>query len=425
MNQEIRLTQGELGNVITLERIKNKDLTQEEAAKLLKLSARQVRRKCKRYNKEGAQGVVHRGKGKKSNRAINEETVTKIMAIISQNYLEKLGTLVGPTFLAEKLKEDHKIMIDHETLRRLMIAAGFWQIRKTKQKKRHVWREPKHHKGELVQADGSEHIWFGNDYSTLVAIIDDATSEIMAAKFVAYESTEALGSLTLEYVKKYGRPLAFYTDRGSTYKVNHKKCVKNKTQYERMLKEIDTEIIHALSPQAKGRIERLFGTVQVRLVAELKLKDIVTIDEANRYLQETYIPWHNAKYAKKPRSNADFHRSIEGFNLHSIFCLKFSRTINNDHTISFDNRLFQLDGNQQIRLRPGERIEVHQSFDKTIKLVKNNVNLSCHEIDKTAPETLDNRATEAVIDLLEEVKNKLGPASTNEEIFDALRRGHF
>lgn len=426
MNQMINVTQGELEAVIILERIKNKDLTQAEGAELLKLCERQVRRKCRAYRNEGAQGVIHKGKGKKSNRCIEKGLAERILTIVRQNYLEQVGTLVGPTFYAEKLKEEHKITIDHETLRRLMVAAGLWQVRKTKQKKVHVWREPKYHRGELSQVDGSEHIWFGDDYATLVAFIDDATSSIMIAKFVAHESTESLGTLTLEYVEKYGRPLAVYSDRGSTYKINNDKSGKpGKTQFQRMLKELDIELIHARSPQAKGRVERLFNTMQERLVAELKLKGIVTIEEANRFLRETYIPWHNAKYAKKPLKNADYHRSIEGFDLHSIFCLKFSRTINNDHTISFKNRLFQLDVKQLVQIRAGEQIEVHQSFDKTIKLVRNKTNLSFHETNKAALESLRNRATEAAIDLLEEVKNRLGPTATEADIFNELRRGHF
>lgn len=381
MDKTIVLTEKELESVIIFERIKNKELSQEEAAKLLNLSSRQVRRKYKRYCKEGSQSVIHKKKGQPSNRAIKEEVQIQIIEIIKSKYSNLPKPATGPTFLSELLQKNHQINIDHDTLRRLMIKHNLWETHNRKAR-RHVWRERKHHWGEMIQGDGSRHIWFGDDYSTLIAFIDDATSQVLAAKFVDHESVKNLAQLTEEYVKKYGRPLSLYTDRGSTYKVNTGKDLKRKTQFQRMLKDLSIELIHARSPQAKGRVERLFKTLQDRLVKELTLEKITTNEAANKYLQEVYLPRHNGKFAVRPFKSADFHKSIDGFDLSTIFCRKYNRIINNDRTISFNSRWFQLDDSQPAIIREREFLTVHEDFDGTIRLFKQEKPLVFHEILK-------------------------------------------
>ena len=363
----------ELEAMKILERIKNKELTQEEAGSLLRLSERQVRRKLERYKKEGYAGLVHKSKGKRSNRAIPEETVNKIIEAITTKYL-LLKDQPGPTFLADQLKKNEEIIIDHEALRKLMINNNFWVVSK-KRKRKHQWRERKHHLGELVQIDGSLHLWFGDNQHTLIAFIDDATGRIMVAGFYHRESTESLALLTKEYIEKYGRPLALYSDRGSTYKTTPKMVAgqisrAEKTQYQRMLTEFDIELIHARSPQAKGRIERLFKTLQDRLVKELELAKITTVDAANVFLKNSYIPEHNKKFEVVPQEKADFHRSANEFNVHSIFCLKFERIIGNDYTVSFKQEWLQIERRQKILVRCGEKITIHQHFDRTIDIIK-------------------------------------------------------
>lgn len=383
MEKLIALTEKEFEKVLICERIKNKEITQGEAARILKLSERQVGRKCRRYREEGKQGIIHRGKGKPSNHAIKQEIRNKIIEIIKKDYSNLPKPRVGPTFLAEQLEKKHEIKIDHETLRRLMIKEGLWQVERKKERK-HTWRERKHHRGEMVQVDGSEHIWFGDGYSVLVAFIDDATSNVPMAKFVSSESVENLACLTKEYVKKYGRPLSLYTDRGGTYKVNNAKDNKQrKTQFERMLNELSIDLIHARSPQAKGRVERFFKTAQDRLAKELKIENITTIDAANEYLQKVYLPEHNKKFAVEPLKNVDFHRSIEHFDLTTIFCRKENRIINNDYTISFKNRWFQLEHSQSVLFRRGDSITVYENFDGTIRLFKNGKPITFHAIAKS------------------------------------------
>jgi transposase len=366
--------------MIIFERIKKKELRQDEAAKLLKLSDRQVRRKLKRYRLEGAEGLIHKSRRKKSNRAINSSIAAEILRLLQEKYLI-LKDRPGPTFLADQLAKNDGIVVDHETLRRFMISEGLWVVANRK-RRQHQWRERKHHVGELEQVDGSLHIWFGEEHSTLIAFIDDATGKFQMGEFVDHESTEDLGRLTRDYIEQHGRPLAMYSDRGSTYKVNNKDGKVHKTQYQRMLQEAGIELIYARSPQAKGRVERLFKTLQDRLVKELELAGITTREAANAFLKNVYIPEHNAKFAVEPFEKSDFHRSADGFNLNTIFCLKFERTINNDYTISFKDTLLQLERSQQVSVRCGQRVSINEYFDGTIDIIGSGTRLAFKRITK-------------------------------------------
>lgn len=367
----LNLSQKELDTVIILERTKKRELKQEEAAQMLQIGVRQLRRKLKAYNADGAAGLISKKRGKPSNRSLPLPEKENILKLLREKYLS-LKTIAGPTFIADQLAKHDGVNINHETLRKLMVREGLWEP-STRKKRHHQWRERKHHLGELVQVDGSYHIWFGSDYATLIAFIDDATGHIMAARFVNRESTENLAKLTREYLNKFGRPLAIYSDRGSTYKVNQNTNGKRSfTQYHRILKELDIDLIHAQSPQAKGRVERLFKTMQDRLVKEFELADISTVDAANNYLQTTYIPEHNAKFAVEPLEKADFHRPIDGIDLQSIFCLKFERTINNDYTVHFNDALLQLTYPQEISIRRGNKVKIHEHFDKTVDVLIGN-----------------------------------------------------
>ena len=265
-----------------------------------------------------------------------------------------------------------------------MIRNDLWYSKKRKLVQ-HVWRERKHHYGELIQVDGSLHRWFGGTYSTLIAFIDDATGKV-TLQFADHETIKSLGRLTLDYLKKHGRPLALYTDRGRVYKVNNAKHNKEaQTQYERMLKELDIELIHALSPQAKGRVERLFRTLQKRLVNELKLRNITTMDEANEFLRTIYIAEFNAKFAVEPKSNIDFHRAIDGYDLNMIICQKGTRILQNDRTIIYKKRWFQLLYKQPIIVYGKTPINVREHLDDTLTLSARGHKLAYKEIEKKLP----------------------------------------
>lgn len=374
--KDFRMSKKELDQIVILDSIIKGQISQKEGALILKLSPRQVRRKLIRYIEEGPPGLAHKGRGKYSNRRLSEEKRTMIIELLATLYPK-----LGPTLATEKLSENHQIFVDHETLRRLMIEEGRWQIRQRKFIT-HVWREPKLCFGELVQVDGSYHKWFGNKYSTLVAFIDDATGAVELL-FADYETTESLAEITMSYLDKHGRPRALYADRGRVYKVNNSKDGKPRaTQFMRMLKELDIELINAYCAQAKGRVERLFKTLQDRLVKELELQKIETIDEANKFLQEVYIDLFNKKFRKQPRADVNLHRSLEGYDLNSIFCIKENRILNNDRTISYKNRWFLIQKKQPVQLHKKSQIVVCQHLDGTISLRAQGKKLDYKEIVK-------------------------------------------
>lgn len=360
--KDFRMNKKEADQIIIFDSIIKGQISQKEAAIILKLGPRQVRRKLKRYLMQGAEGLVHRSRGKPSNRRLSEEIRVKIVELLTTIYPN-----LGPTLAAEKLAENHQIYIDHETLRRLMIEESLWQMHQRKFIS-HVWRERKLCLGELVQVDGSYHQWFNNQYTTLIAFIDDATG-MVELLFADHETTESLVNISKSYLNKYGRPRALYADCGRVYKINNAKDVRDRdTQFGRMLKELDIEIIHAYSPQAKGRVERLFKTLQDRLVKELKLRKIETIEDANGFLKEVYIDIFNQKFSKPARSTVNLHRSIEGYDLNAIFCIKEVRILNNDRTISYKNRLFFLRKDQPVQLYKKCKITVCVHLDGTISL---------------------------------------------------------
>ena len=376
MSNEVIMSKKEVGQITIFDAVVNGKMTQREASRLTNLSIRQVNRKAARYKKYGYAGLIHKSRGKKGNRSIDESIKQKIVELLRGKYPG-----YGPTLAAEKLFEYEGIKIDHETLRKLMIANNLWEKKKRK-RKTFVWRERKHHTGEMVLADGSKHIWFGSGYSTLVAFIDDATSTI-ELYFDKEETIESMSAVTKLYLQKHGRPRSIYTDRGKVFKVNTAKNIKNHfTQYQKMLLELDITLIHAYSPQAKGRVERLFRTLQDWLPKELKLRGIKTLAAANKFLQSTFIEYTNKKIAVKPKSDVNLHQSIEDYDLNAIFCLKYKRTLNNDNTILYQNRFFLLAKKQPITLHKDEKITVNVSFDKTIILTARGYKLDYKEIEK-------------------------------------------
>jgi len=376
--REIRMSRKELGQVNILESIERGEITQKEGAEILGMSVRQIIRRLQRYITQGISGLAHRSRGKPSNRAFPIEIRQRIVELLLTKYKG-----FGPTLAAEKLVENEGIKVNHETVRRIMLDEGIMQKRARKINP-FVWREPKHHFGELVQIDGSPHRWFGEDReeATLMAMIDDATNKVVLI-FSKQETTEASADITELYIKKYGRPRKLYSDKGKTFKVNQGSNLENrKTEYQRMLGELDIEITHAHTPQAKGRVERSFKTHQDRLTKELALRGIKTIKEANKFLQEIYIDMHNKKFGKQPKGQLDLHQSIEGYDLKSIFCIKRNRILNSDNTVQYKGRWFLLSKKQPVPLYKKSVIQVCENFDKTIILRCNEQRLNYREIEK-------------------------------------------
>src|SRR5579859_469049 len=352
-------------------------ITNAYAAKQLGLSIRQVQRRKAQIRKDGLSAVVHQLKGKQSNHRYSEEKKATVINTIEKKYPD-----FKPSFATEKLAENHAITISRETTRLWMIEKGLWKTRK--QRKKHTyraWRPRKACFGELQQFDGSYHYWFedrfvddqGNSIEVcLLASIDDATGKITKASFAPNEGVGAVFTFWKEYVQQHGKPLAMYLDKFSTYKINHKSAVDNHdlmTQFERAMKTLGIQLIFAHSPQAKGRIERLFDTLQDRLVKELRLANIKTPEQGNIFLTEVFIPNFNKKFAVSPAKEGNLHKSLSKDNtiqLHRIFSVHSTRTIHNDFTIQFKNIWYQLAEIQPTTLRPKEKISVEEWLDGTI-----------------------------------------------------------
>ena len=368
----------EVDQILIFEKLKAKALSQREASRILHLSLRQVKRKMKKYREVGALSLVHAARGKPGNRSLGPLIKKSALTLVKEKYAD-----FSPTFASEKLAELHGIMVNKETLRQWMTDSGIGKATPLKQGTVHVWRERRSCRGELVQLDGSYHNWFEDraDRCCLLAFIDDATSELLWAEFCESESTECLMQATNNYLMKEGRPVSVYADRGSVYQVNKGNENKDRvTQYERALTELTIELIPARSPQAKGRVERLFGTLQNRLVKELRLAEISGVQEANIFLRDTYFAKHNQQFSVAPKDATDVHRALEGYRLQEILCIKATRKLQNDWCLSYFKRWLQLDPQQPVVLHKNEAITVNHYLDGSLHLTKDMVVLTFKEL---------------------------------------------
>lgn len=341
----------ELERVGVIQRAISGNITQKQVSEIIGLSERQIRRIVKRIRKEGNQGICHQGRGKTGNRKLTKELRKKVIDV----YKEKL-TGFGPVFAAEKLFELYNIKISHETLRLWLIEEEIDYPNRRKRPHRR-FRERKEHYGEMLQIDGSHHDWFeGRGHKcVLMGYIDDATGKVFG-RFYDYEGTyPALDSFN-RYAQKNGLPMSIYVDRHTTYKSPAKPSIEDelkgeasKSQFERALAELGVKVIHAHSPQAKGRIERLFRTFQDRLVKEMRLASVNDIEQANRFLEE-YLISYNTKFCVEPAKPEELHRPVlDEKVLAAALCIKEDRTVRNDGTISHNRKLYQLDGNAAIK----------------------------------------------------------------------------
>jgi len=340
----VTMSQKELKRISVLEKVLSKALTQVVAGEMLGVCVRQVRRLVKRFEAGGAEGIIHRSRGKPSNRAISDKTRAMVLDLYRKSYWD-----FGPTLASEKLFERDSIKISDETLRLWLLKSGDWK-KGRKSRKHRKWRERKPNYGEMLQGDGSHHDWFESrgPGCVLMGFIDDATSEVFA-RFYEYEGTKPVMSCFKKYVLKYGIPHSVYLDRHSTYKVNAKPGVEDQlkgagplSQFERAAEELGVEVIHAGSPQAKGRIERSFKTFQDRLVKEMRLAGVSSIREGNRFLKG-YLPKYNKRFVVKAVGTVNMHRTVPaGLDLDRVLCIKEERVVRNDFTVSYGNKLYQI-----------------------------------------------------------------------------------
>lgn len=365
----IQMSQRELNRVHIIRKVLERSLTQAEAGEKLDLSQRQIRRLAAKYLAEGEKGLVHGLRGQASKRRITDRIWEKILGLFRTIYSD-----FGPTFACEKLLERHKIKISDETLRKKLIAEGLWQRKRSSRKYRH-WRERKHCRGEMLQMDGSHHLWFEDRGSecALMGYIDDATSQ-KSGSFYKHEGTLPAFAGLRDYIKENGLPQSIYVDRHSTYTGGRRQTVEdelnnqfNLSQFERACGELDIRVIHAHSAPAKGRIERSFKTDQDRLVKELRLAGIKTIKGGNDFLKG-YWPKHNKRFAVLPAESADMHRPLPaGIDLNTILCIKTKRVVRNDFTIAYKKKLYQIKDRN-----PGRKVILEERIDGTMRIFGNN-----------------------------------------------------
>jgi len=342
MKWTIEMSKKELSRKTEVERVLDQRSTQKEAAKRLGMSERQFKRILRRYRQEGDGGLVSKKRGKPSNRKTKAEIWEEVKEFVS----DPITKGFGPTFMAEKLEIKKGIRLSKETLRRLMIASGVWEAKTKKKEEPHYSRPRRKHRGELVQIDGSEHDWLEErgPKATLLVFVDDATSEILAAEFVAEESFFSYGELCKRYFREHGLPHAFYSDRFSVFRDNHKGKFDYEpvTQFQRVLTTLDTALICANSPQAKGRVERANQTLQDRLIKEMRLLSICNYEQANQYLPE-FIRDYNHKFAVMPGSSLDYHRPLDKTeDLDFLFSIHDFRIITKTLLIHYAGKVYQI-----------------------------------------------------------------------------------
>jgi transposase len=332
----------EITRLEVMQRLKDKRLTQKEAARLLRISTRQVKRLWRAYRKKGAKGLVSSRRGQPSNNRLDAGVVQQALDLIKEKYED-----FGPTLAHEKLTEVHRLALSRESVRRIMIEEGLWKPKRAKKPSAHQLRERRACFGELVQIDGSDHDWFEGrgPRCTLLVYIDDATGQLLELWFVPAETFFAYCEATRHYLERYGKPVAFYSDKHGIFRVNQPRPLglsSGLTQFGRAMQELDIQIICANTPQAKGRIERANQTLQDRLVKELRLRGISDIEAGNAYLPE-FCQDFNRRFAVVPRSRHDAHRPLlKTEHLDLILSHQETRTLSKNLTVQANHVIYQI-----------------------------------------------------------------------------------
>jgi hypothetical protein len=360
----IRMSEKELKKIEILQLVNVGKLKRQEAAARLQITLRQVDRLRHKFRIKGAKGLAHGNRGRSSNNKLKKEIRAEAIRLIKSYYID-----FGPTFVAEKLLSKHQIKISKEKLRQLMKEEGIWEARKRKGTKYHPRRPRRSHYGDLLQGDGSHHDWLEKRGvpCVLVAVIDDATNKAYGLFFDG-ETTEAYVAVMKRYLKKYGRPRSLYVDKDSIFRVNKVEATKSTgdTQFGRMMKELEVCLICAHSPEAKGRIERLFGTLQDRLVKEMRLLNICNIEEANEYLETRFWDEFNERWSLSPKESEDYHREIHSeVILDRIFTLRETRVVSKSLDFSYKGILYQIASKTPYRLVK-KTITIFERFDGTL-----------------------------------------------------------
>lgn len=353
------MSQPELTRLEVIQRIKRKTLRQRQAAELLSLSVRQVKRLCKAYQACGPGALISKRRGQASNNRLPEKTTKKARQLLRTRYHD-----FGPTLAQEKLAIEG-VSLSVETVRQLLIGEGLWQARRARRPVIHQLRERRARWGELIQIDGSPHDWFEGraPKCTLLVFVDDATSQLMHLQFVEAETTFNYFAAVRSYITAFGKPLAFYSDKFSVFRVNIPNALSGTglTQFGRGMKELDIELICAHSPQAKGRVERANQTLQDRLTKELRLRGLCSLTAANAYLP-AFIQQYNARFAVAPRCAESAHRPLQkGEELDRVLTLCERRTLSKNLTLSYNNVIYQIKTQRAAYTMRSAHVEVRET----------------------------------------------------------------
>ena len=343
------------------------EITVAIAAQRLEITARQVLRLRKRFVEGGADAMAARHRGKPSNNQLKAGLAKDVLELVDKRYAD-----FGPTFACEKLRDEHKLILSKETLRQLMIKAGLWTPKGVRRAALHQPRERRPCRGELVQIDGSRHDWFEGRGAacTLLVYVDDATGELLQLYFADTESTASYFEATRRYIGKHGKPQAFYSDRAAVFRSplpTNDTC----TQFQRALDQLGIELICAKTPQAKGRVERANRVLQDRLVKELRLDGIDTIEAANAWCR-TYLPRYNERFARTPLSELDRHTPLHiADDLELILTIRETRKLTAKLTLKHASRMLLLNDTPDARGLIGQRIAIHTYADGRVELHAN------------------------------------------------------
>jgi transposase len=364
----VTMSAKEIDRAELIRRVHTKELKQAKAAALMGVSVRQVKRMCRRFKDEGLAGLASRKRGRPSNRKLSLDLKVRVVALVRERYAD-----FGPKLAHEKLVELHGINVGRETVRKWLIEDGVWLNRDARAAQPHQPRQRRQCLGELVQIDGCDHEWFEQrgPRCTLLVYVDDATSRLMELRFAVTESAFDYFAATASYVRRHGRPIAFYIDKHSIFRVAQEGTTGRDhgvTQFGRALAELNVDIICANTPQAKGRVERMNLTLQDRLVKELRLQGISTMEAGNAYLP-TFMDDFNRRFAKPPSNPHDAHRAIEGQDLARIFSWREERTMSRNLVVHYKRMSYLVQPTPEV-LKLGRRkakVSVHEWQDGRVE----------------------------------------------------------
>lgn len=364
----VTMSKQELGRLEVVRRIRERSLTQARAADLLGVCVRQIRRLCVAFEIYGAPGLVSARRGKPSNRRLPASLKSKVLALVRERYAD-----FGPTLAREKLAELHQVVVSRETLRGWLSEAGIWLPRRERARIAH---QPRHRRaclGELVQIDGCDHAWFEEraPACTLLVYVDDATGRVMELRFVRSESAFDYFEATESYLRRHGKPVAFYSDKHSIFRVAREGTSgpnRGVTQFGRALAALNIDIICANTPQAKGRVERMNSTLQDRLVKELRLRGVTGMEAGNAFLPE-FTKDYNRRFGRPAKNPHDSHRPLRADeNLRSIFTWQEQRKLTRNLTVHFKRVTYLVEHTPETRALAGKMVQVFESEDGNIVL---------------------------------------------------------